>query len=928
MATAAATDDVADVVVVDGADADVVELRAVERRATRATSRAATTFGALEDGPVARADAAMIAARRAHARAGVLEYDVDHRGVQVPSSARRFSMTASHRRVGASSVSLALYLDTVLQFGLLAVVLAGINAYSLTTNVTDRAFTASYAVTGWDATAGADATTTCARTYETGGLVLSTSQGSRCGVPTLASFYNCPMRCDYEGAIGTFDATNACQTHYPCTLEKVLTTTQTAVCCVPRVAATVNKTPKEFQAVSIVVTVVFLLFDMFYTRNRATAAAIIKSSVVTASDYSVLVTGLGKGNEWTRQQIADFFSHYGEVVSVCHLTNTRRLVTMEREIKNAVQRRNEIQAILDDNEGANMDEKINKSILLRRQLYRMIALKGTKPTREALVKLDAKIAELKAKVVALGENGNSHLGSAVVTFNYEQHAINCCEDHCGDYGESIIDRCTGKHSPDFNGRRLIVTRAPEPSDINWQHLRRRDSNWEVVATAIGAKFVLAGALCVGGVIQYVFEVLRSNQLETITNEVAFQSTASTTSSIGLQLVASSTSLVVVIINGLLDRLTVYLAQLEVYKTKTIETNMLIATLTFVNLLNYVVVPIITNRCSSKADGVCNWYVPGGFVEYAFYLQVFNVLLLPLRNMNIKHIIQVKILAPMSKTLSMQESLVQPPAFQLARSYAELLKILGLSAIYAPALPVSYAVGVFGIFLLYWSKKYQGLYLTTAPPKLREDSFGITITARVINLLQILFGCLVFYRFDDGISTTLWANIGIWAVALIPIRRIRRLCIAQTQLANSTEDVSFVKNAGLHGGSTDDKTDHEMPEIRVTQSPEVTETRSRRVRTAFLCRMYQCEKSELMSKGRLGLYHPPIPTHASPEQLERLLKNYEPFGALVPANANYLPGQTQSTGGDNTAPPFSEKTRAKLDILASFQRRKSQQEHHL
>ena len=139
--------------------------------------------------------------------------------------------------MGASSVSLALYLDTVLQFGLLALVLAGINAYSLTTNVTDKAFTASYTVTGWDATRGANATTTCARTYETGGLVLSTSQGSRCGIPTLASFYNCPMRCDYEGAIGTFDATNACQTHYPCTLKEVLTTAQTAVCCVPRVAA-------------------------------------------------------------------------------------------------------------------------------------------------------------------------------------------------------------------------------------------------------------------------------------------------------------------------------------------------------------------------------------------------------------------------------------------------------------------------------------------------------------------------------------------------------------------------------------------------------------------------------------------------------------------------------------------------------------------
>ena len=157
MATAAATDDVADVVVVDGADADVVELRAVERRATRASGDArgddVRRARGRTGGARGRGDDA---ARRAHARAGVLEYDVDHRGVQVPSSARRFSMTASHRRVGASSVSLALYLDTVLQFGLLALVLAGINAYSLTTNVTDKAFTASYAVTGWDATAGAE----------------------------------------------------------------------------------------------------------------------------------------------------------------------------------------------------------------------------------------------------------------------------------------------------------------------------------------------------------------------------------------------------------------------------------------------------------------------------------------------------------------------------------------------------------------------------------------------------------------------------------------------------------------------------------------------------------------------------------------------------------------------------------------------------
>ena len=57
---------------------------------------------------------------------------------------------------------------------------------------------------------------------------------------------------------------------------------------------------------------------------------------MTAGDYSVLVDGLGKGNTWTRQQLAEFFSHYGEVVSVCHLTNTHKHVKYERQIQQAV----------------------------------------------------------------------------------------------------------------------------------------------------------------------------------------------------------------------------------------------------------------------------------------------------------------------------------------------------------------------------------------------------------------------------------------------------------------------------------------------------------------------------------------------------------------------------------------------------------------
>src|SRR6056300_360144 len=117
-------------------------------------------------------------------------------------------------------------------------------------------------------------------------------------------------------------------------------------------------------------------------------------------------------------------------------------------------------------------------------------------------------------------------------------------------------------------------------------------------------------------------------------EIAVDSQVSFSTYVKLQLIASCTSLIVVIVSFGLDYLTIFLASFEMYKTKTIENNVLIATLTFVNLLNYVVVPVLTNQCSRSADGVCNWYVPGGFIEYAFYLQFFNVLALPFRTMDI------------------------------------------------------------------------------------------------------------------------------------------------------------------------------------------------------------------------------------------------------------------------------------------------------
>ena len=320
--------------------------------------------------------------------------------------------------------------------------------------------------------------------------------------------------------------------------------------------------------------------------------------------------------------------------------------------------------------------------------------------------------------------------------------------------------------------------------------------------------------------------------------------------------------------------------------------------------------------------------PGGLIEFAFYLQLFNILALPVRMMNLGSMIFTYLFAPRARTFWIQERMFEPADFNLARQYSELLKIIGLAAIYGPALPISYFLAVVGIFVCYWCSKYSGLRMTKAPPKLHHSVFGVKVAIRIISLLQILFGCLVFYKFDSEVTETLWVNLAIWFFALLPIRRLMGFFKAAELAVQSTGDVSFVNNAGLcdsQGRLRSLKERHsvvEMPKLSNDEVESVPESRSEAVGKAFMARMYKCLPDEL-KKGRLDLYHPPVPTHAAPKQLEAILRQYEPFESVVPANPHYLPDQLEDTGGIHTNPPVknSKAAEMKLNILASFNRRR-------
>ena len=129
----------------------------------------------------------------------------------------------------------------------------------------------------------------------------------------------------------------------------------------------------------------------------------------------------------------------------------------ERKIEAAMKKKGEFEAMILD--GDFEEEKASFFTRIRRRLFRTIVLGGKKPTEETLKELEDEIATLKAEVTKMDESELMNLGSAVVTFNYEEHAMNACDDHMNDGWDWTVASVSRKFPPDFNGRRLIVQRA-------------------------------------------------------------------------------------------------------------------------------------------------------------------------------------------------------------------------------------------------------------------------------------------------------------------------------------------------------------------------------------------------------------------------------------------------------------------------------------
>lgn len=842
----------------------------------------------------------------------------ENRGIYVLESAEPYALTASHRDIGQQSAGLGLYFDAVLHFVILAFVLlifCGIPP--LVDSVTHSKLGNVYEVR---LTSGGNATvqpfTKVCERKESSNRVLKLSHGARCNDIHTASYYSCPTFCDYnvsdaaaatasQAALnGTADASYYCAAHLPCTLSS-LDASERSTCCTETLQESLaqNSHPDGLYALQIVSVFVLLVWLANFHKQQLISAAQINARSVTAGDYAAFITGLGKNN-FSRQDLAQFMSHYGEVASVSYTKNTGTLLSAEQSLSRARLQLRELQLWREQNSQ-------RRGYLGK--IFRFAYLRGADPwSDEAVPRMEARVKSLERYVEQLAKQPLHNVGEAFVTFNYEVHCNNALEDQRRTWNENINDFIHCRSGPpQFNGRRLQMSAAPEASDVNWENFDIRGQ--ERTKRNVIAMCVMAAALGLGILLQVVFEEMRHNarvkMYDAEVKAAVLGKETSDESAVALNFLTALAATVIVLINVMLTTVAKMVNKYQRFHTRTDYEASLMIKLTVVHYINSIIVPIFTTPC--EGDGECLWYAPGGLIEQAFYLQCFNAFLPDVITLlDIGGRFKRHVLAPMAKTQGMMDVLMEPDEFVLSEKYAAVCKTVGLALAYGPVLPISYAIAALALVSTYWTDKFIALRRCQCPARLRNRAtVSLVRIMNVLILVHIIIPGYVLYQEDESV---IFAHVALLFWGLFHLLPVKRLCGIKRDEAleeGGTGDVSYQKNMGWDeseaAAANDDDDDDEnmkqfsasLPRLNTLSATDYHETDAERDRE----RMIHCQllriKLENYDRGRLAMYYPPMPVAASDQTVAYIVSQYKLFKRAVSGNPGYLQGQKLHTGGE-------------------------------
>eukprot|EP00958_Prasinococcus_capsulatus_P013846 scaffold1439_cov404-Prasinococcus_capsulatus_cf.AAC.19 len=336
-------------------------------------------------------------------------------------------------------------------------------------------------------------------------------------------------------------------------------------------------------------------------------------------------------------------------------------------------------------------------------------------------------------------------------------------------------------------RHLIISRAPPPSDVVWSNLYFTGGKARAVKLASFA--ITLVVIGVAAVIQVFLQRAVSSRRTELNQQEADILSPESASLIGLTL---ANGIIVAILNIIISIVIDVLQEFEGWHTLSSKESRVIWKLTFGQLINSIV-PVFT---FDRQD----WYIRGGLVEVAFWLQVTNSFLPNLVDLSDLNLRLKRFFARHSSiNEAIMYDLMKPPIFDLVKAYSADLRTIGTAALYSPLLPASWMIALFALFTSYWSNKYLALRRRSPPTHLGDGSLSQQVT-RILTILAVLqlVGLRVFL---DETGAAFWVGLAI-LLGGVAISFVRASIKHKIQAAEINEDqlrdMTTYREAVRHG----------------------------------------------------------------------------------------------------------------------------------
>ena len=516
-------------------------------------------------------------------------------------------------------------------------------------------------------------------------------------------------------------------------------------------------------------------------------ASSIDEQNLTPSDFAVQATNLPvkKTQEEVKEWIKKFYAEI-EIQYINYAYNIGDIVKAARRLSNLQQLKSYVQAYKAKKlrkEGIDEQEADAKEIDLHPPPKKFCCcMKKEYPTIEVLeehISKAEKVLEKLKKEMEVNTEKDLYCGTAFIVVNKQSHANRLIYKfqmsmvrRAFNFVIYNIFRCKDAKVDEryWEGQRVIVERAAEPTDIFWENLSV--TTIERVKKSLATYGVTALCLLIAFGINLGLSILKDSLEDS-------SGGASTGAAAAIRVISIFTSFLVVFINVVLGRIIRILSAYEKHETYTKYHLSVAVKLTIALFVNTGIVPLFVNF------GRKRWFDQGGLMVDIFYntlsvcfVSPFFYLFNPVHLIKKLRVCIEEARGEDSKMTQRQaNALFEGPPLDMAQRYANTMLLLCMTVFYAFPLPVMPLLTLGGSAFQYWVEKWVLLRRHKIP-----EQMGATMAqvfSNMIPFLCFLYG-LSMFAFSDILSEG-EAVIGLVAwiftiiYLLLPVRVILQKC---------------------------------------------------------------------------------------------------------------------------------------------------------